>query len=47
MAEGVVDVFEVVDVHEKSAGCHVVTPTTSEHLLCAVKDEGPIGKPGE
>jgi hypothetical protein len=47
MTEGVVDVFEVVYVHEKSAGCHVVTPTTSEHLFCAVKDEGPIGEPGE
>jgi hypothetical protein len=45
VAEGVVDVLEVVQVHEQGGTCGVVAAVTGEHLLDSVDHQRPVREP--
>jgi hypothetical protein len=47
VAEGVVDVLEVVEVEEERGGGGLVAARAGQHLLGAVEDQGPVRQAGE
>ncbi len=47
VAQGVVDAFEIVEVQEETCSRNATAASTRKHLLDAVEDQGPVGKPGE
>ena len=47
MAEGVVHILEAVEIDEQGGHRDIGAAGPGQHLLGAVKDQGPVGQPGQ